>query len=96
MQENALTLWQLSKQKKEKKKMTRKISKIAKEIAKDWRNIRYTAEPYLQIMFIIDEINDIYGSINGKNIILRFLCNAATWRGETARRIKKELKEMVK
>jgi hypothetical protein len=79
-----------------KMKNPRKISKIAEEIAKDWRNIRWSAEPYLQIMFVIESINDIYGSTNGKNIILRFLCNAATWRGETAKRIKKELKEMVK
>jgi hypothetical protein len=31
----------------------------------------------------------------GKSIVLYFLSNAGTWRGETAKRVKAELKKMV-
>ena len=29
-------------------------------------------------------------------LLIIFLCNASTWRGEDARRIKKELKDLLK
>jgi hypothetical protein len=72
----------------------RPIYEIASEIKKTWKNIDYCAKPYLDAMFELTNITDIYICDNAKSIILYFLSNASTWRGEDARRIKAELKSM--
>ena len=41
-------------------------------------------------------IQENYFLDSAESIVLYFLSNAQTWRGEVARRIKKELKEMLK
>ena len=83
--------------------MPRKLYEIAAEAIKDMggtemetkRKFPY-AYPYLDAMGALNSINDNYGADSGKSIVLYFLANAQTWKGETARRIKKELKELVK
>lgn len=76
---------------------TRPLYEIAKEIRKDWgAKINFAARPYLDAMATLDSINDSYGWDSGKSIVLYFLSNASTWRGETAKRIKAELKAMAK
>ena len=74
----------------------RSLSEIAREIQKEWHNINYAARPYLDAMRIMASVNDSYGLADGKTIVLYFLANAGTWRGEAARRIKAELREMTK
>ena len=74
----------------------REISDIAYEIKKDWKNINYAAVPYLEAMFILSNIDQMYYNDTAKSIVLYFLSNASSWRGETAKRIKNELKIMVK
>lgn len=75
----------------------RPLCEIAAEIKKDWGNkIYFGAKPYLDAMLALDSINDNYGWDSGKSIVRYFLSNASTWRGETAKRIKTELKAMVK
>jgi hypothetical protein len=76
--------------------MHRKIYVIANEIARDWKNPNYAARPYLQAMQSIENIGDSYHSDSAKSVVLYFLSNARSWRGEAAKRIKAELKEMVK
>jgi len=76
--------------------MPRPINEIAAEIRQDWRPVNYAAVPYLQAMGSLGTINDNYGLDRADNIIMYFLCNAGTWRGETARRIKAELKALIK
>jgi hypothetical protein len=39
---------------------------------------------------------DDYYLDSGESIIIYFLANASTWRGETAKRVKKELNAMLK
>lgn len=75
---------------------TRSISEIAAEISKDWKPVNYAAKPYLDAMYSLNSINDSYGMDSAKSIVLYFLANAGTWRGETAKRIKKELNAMLK
>ena len=78
-------------------KTTRSLSEIAAEIRKDWGSkVNFGAKPYLDAMASLNSINDNYGWDSGKSIVLYFLGNAATWRGETAKRIKAELKAMAK
>jgi hypothetical protein len=76
--------------------MTRPIFTIAKEIQADWKNIYFGALPYLGAMYTLNSIKDNYYCDSSKSIVLYFLANAASWRGETARRIKAELKAMAK
>ena len=75
----------------------RPICEIAREIRKDWGvKVNFAARPYLEAMLSLYSIDDSYGWDSAKSIVLYFLSNAGTWKGETAKRIKKELKEMCK
>lgn len=74
----------------------RELSVIASEIHRNWKPVNFAAKPYLIAMLSLQSINDNYGMDSGLDIVLRFLCNAGSWRGEVARRIKKELNAMVK
>lgn len=76
--------------------MTRPLHNIADEIMRDWPNVYFGAVPYLRAMRHIETVNDRYGDDDGKGIVLYFLSNAKTWRGETAKRVKAELKAMIK
>ena len=73
----------------------RPIHEIAREIRKDWGSkVNFAAKPYLDAMGMLDRITDNFYADSGVSVVLYFLSNASTWRGETARRIKKELKAM--
>ena len=76
--------------------MSRSIREIAQEISADWRNVHYAARPYLDAMHSLDSIEDRYGMDDAAGIVDYFLSNASSWKGETARRVKKELKKMVR
>ncbi len=65
------------------------------EIKKDWKKPYYGAKPYLDAMQRLEDLHSYYGLDSAYSIINYFLVNTLTWRGETARRIKKELKEML-
>jgi hypothetical protein len=73
----------------------RSLRTIAREISADWCPISISAVPYLQAMRTMDSVRDDYGADSGQSIVLYFLGNAKGWRGETARRIKAELKGML-
>ena len=77
-------------------KQTRPLYEIANDIKRDWQNVNFGAVPYLRAMESLDKITDNFMFDSGKSIVLYFLSNATGWRGETAKRIKKELKDMVK
>lgn len=74
----------------------RAIKDIAAEIREDWKKPYFGAVPYLDAMDDLWQTTDNYGADDAKSIILYFLSNATTWRGDTARKIKAELKAMVK
>jgi len=77
--------------------MNRPINEIAQEIRKNWgAKIYFGAKPYLEAMYSLNGVGDKYGLDDAKSIINYFLANASTWRGDTAKRIKLELKQMVK
>lgn len=72
------------------------ISQIAAFIRKDWAKVNFAAVPYLSAMLDLYSIEDTYCSESGKSIVLYFLSNASTYRGENAKIIKKELNKRVK
>jgi hypothetical protein len=83
--------------KKEENKKVRPLYEIAKEIRNDWGSkIYFGAKPYLGAMLTLDKITDRYMCDDAKTIVRYFLANASTWRGETAKRVKAELKSMLK
>ena len=75
--------------------MTRSIKEIAKEIKADWKKVYFGAVPYLDAMQTLNSIEDNYIYDSGKSIVRYFLANAQSWRGDTARRVKAELKAML-
>ena len=76
--------------------MPRDLFDIARETKEDWKKPYFAAKPYIDAMQWLVSMNDKYFLDTARDIVLRFLCNAQTWRGETARRIKKELNSMLK
>ena len=74
----------------------RTISEIAREIKSDWNKVYFGAAPYLNAMQELETIDDNYGMDSADSIIRYFLCNAKTWKGETAKRVKAELNNLIK
>lgn len=77
--------------------MARELFEIAREIKEDWgAKIYFGAVPYLDAMAQLRTIDDTYINDSAKSIVAYFLSNARTWRGEVAKRVKKELNQMIK
>jgi hypothetical protein len=72
------------------------VSEIAHAIAKDWANVSPYAADYLNAMKEIRSVEDNYYADTAKSVIMYFLANANTYRGENARSYKALLKEMIK
>jgi len=73
----------------------RSLSEISREISASWKNVYFGAVPYLNAMRELDTIDDTYIFDSAESVVRYFLSNAKTWRGDDARRIKKELNEML-
>jgi hypothetical protein len=75
--------------------MNRPLYQIADDIRADWKRPYFGAVPYLDAMGALERIEDNFFEDSGKSVVLYFLANAGTWRGEVARRVKAELKTMA-
>lgn len=77
----------------------RPIREIAREIRADWskigKGVNYAAKPYLDAMGSLDKISDPYYEDSGKSVVLYFLANASSYRGEKAKTLKAELKSIA-
>ena len=77
--------------------MARELCVIAQEIKKDWgTKVNYGAVPYLNAMTQLYSIDDMYYDDTADSVVRYFLSNARSWRGEVAKRVKKELNEIIK
>jgi hypothetical protein len=72
----------------------RAIRSIALDIRKEWANVNYAAKPYLDAMLELNSINDRYHEDSAKSVVLYFLSNASSFRGERAKVLKAELKAL--
>ena len=72
------------------------VSEIAHAIAKDWINVNPYAVDYLNAMKQIRSVKDSYYAESAHSVILYFLANAGTYRGENARTYKALLKDLLK
>lgn len=72
------------------------IAQLARRCLMDWGNrVNYAAKPYLEAMFTMEYVDpkgQRYIADDAKGVILYFLNNAGTWRGEVAREVKAELR----
>ena len=74
----------------------RSLSEIARDIRTDWQKPYFGAVPYLDAMSELESITDKYYHDSARSVVMYFLANASTWRGENAKRIKAELKGLSK
>ena len=74
--------------------MKRPIYEIAADINLHWKNVNYAAKPYLDAVFSITTIDEMYFADTARSIVLYFLGNARSFRGEDAKRLKAELKAL--
>lgn len=79
-----------------KKSGFRPLSAIALDIRNNWKNPYFAAVPYLQALATLNDIRDAYGYDDAKSIITYFLANARTWKVDTAKTIKDELRAILK
>ena len=74
----------------------RSISSIARDIKKVWIKPYFGAKPYLDAMEYLDNINSKYIYDDARSVIMYFLANASTFRGNDAKVLKLELKNLLK
>jgi hypothetical protein len=76
------------------------IHEIAQMAWADWskqsKGVNYAAKPYLEAMFDLTLITDKYMYDSGASVVAYFLANATSWKGETAKAVKKKLNAMLK
>ena len=82
--------------KKKEKEESRPLYEIANEIEACWKKVWYGARPYLDTMKDMTSVDQKYGWDSGQSIVLYFLSNAKTFKGEDARRLKAELKTLIR
>lgn len=70
------------------------IAAIARLIRKDWKKVDGAAKPYLAAMLDIEKITDKYYQDEADGVVLRFLGNAASWRGDIAKQVKAYLRKL--
>lgn len=87
----------------------RKLSEIAAEVLADWHEEGkrsekkgqpiprryYAAVPYANAMLQLSTLDERYGLDRADSVVVYFLSNAQVWTGDTARRIKAELRVML-
>jgi hypothetical protein len=72
------------------------LAEIAAIIRQDWKKVNFAAKPYLEAMGSLQSVTSSFGYDSGKSIVLYFLSNAGTWRGDVAKAVKAELKNRTK
>lgn len=76
--------------------LPRSLHAIAKDVRADWPEPYFGAVPYLQAMLMLNQITDYFHEDSARDVVVYFLSNATTWRGPVARKIKAELKALLK
>ena len=76
--------------------MNRTLDVIARDISRDWTKPYFGAVPYLDAMRSLQSITDKYYYDSAESVVRYFLANATSWKGDSARSIKAELKTLLK
>lgn len=75
--------------------LLRSLNVIFNEVDQSWTNPYFGAVPYIRALKSLDNLNDMFVNDKAVDLVRYFLSNAQTWKGVVARRIKKELKQMI-
>ena len=75
----------------------RTFAQIARDIKSTWLNPYFGAKPYLDALLTLDTTDPQakYLYDDAQSIAMYFLANAQTYRGERARALKQELKQLA-
>lgn len=74
----------------------RTIKEIAQEIQSDWKTANKEASQYLIMMEVLKTMNDKFINKDATTIVINFLVSARGYRSDKAKRIKNELKNLIK
>ena len=67
------------------------------DIRRDWTRPHYRAVPYLDAMETLHRPGDRYGTEDARSIVTAFLAiTAEEWKGDEARRLKAELRSVLR
>lgn len=72
------------------------LNQIASLIFFDWKKVHYSAEPYLNAMGSLKDMDSKYILDDATSIVAYFLSNAGSWKGDVAKEVKKELNSRLK
>ena len=79
--------------------MARKLYEIAADIRADYASkgkpVHPWAKPYVDAMATLSEMTDMYGLDSGDYCMRYALSNLSSWRGDKAREVKAEMREML-
>lgn len=77
----------------------RPIYEIAEDIRADYadrrKSVHWSAAPYVEAMRYLDTMQDSYFEDDAHSVMTYALSNLSSWRGETAKRVKAEMREML-
>jgi len=71
------------------------LAEIAQVITNEWQPVWFGAVPYLRAMFELQDMSSMYMNDRADTVVLYFLSNAKTWKGDTARAVKAELRRRL-
>ena len=71
------------------------MESIAKGKHRYWRDMFPYLAPYADALLSLNSIEDNYMFDSGRTIVGGFLSNCSTWKGETAKRLKAELRTIA-
>ena len=78
------------------KPLDRPLNEVAWEIIQDYahsgKTVPFAARPYVGAMRHLDSLDDVYFQDTADSIVRYALSNLNSWRGDTARRVKAELR----
>lgn len=76
--------------------LARPLYEIAGEIVHDYRAkgkpVYFAAKPYVEALGTLTDLDGKFYDDDAEGIVIRLLGNLSTWRGETATRVKGELR----
>lgn len=74
----------------------RPLNEVIQDIKKHWKKPYFGAVPYLEALSKCQKITDTYMFEDAASLVNYLLANMQTFRGEKAKELKNELKEMLK
>lgn len=77
----------------------RPLYEFAQDIVSDYadrgKSVPECARAYVDPMSYLNQITDKFGYDDGDTVVIYALSNLTGWRGETAKRVKRELKQIL-